>query len=247
MLLVAATFIVKRYVLDAPSFSRQTNDLLAQESSPLIEPKRQGPVKIESVEFQQLLLNERGEHERSGWAPLHETQYRLRFGDSVQFRAKLSQPAYSFWIAFRPDGVEELCLPTDMKLPPTLTDELVYLPEHYGEAFGLTDAVGLQAFVLVVSKNPLPSYDEWRAKLPDSPWRAEPNAGSMILHHDASTDALRSFDIEPSETTRGGREPLRGQPNALAELVTWIRRSQDSPPLVEAWGLPVLPREDDPK
>lgn len=200
------------------------------------------PLRIEFVKFQQLVLNKDGNYERWGWEALQEDPYRLRFDDAVKFHAKLSRPAYCFWIAFRPDGVEELCLPEARNEPPPLTDEPAYLADDAEHAFVLSDAVGLQAFVLVVSESPLPAYDEWLKKLPESPWRAQPEAGSIIRRHDGSSEEV--YDIYQVGPTRGSREPVREKPSPLAELVKWIRNSQDPPPIVEAWGLPVRPREN---
>lgn len=204
------------------------------------------PLRIESVEFQQLVLNKDGNHEPTEWGRLNEDPYRLRFKDAVKFRAKFSRPAYCFWIAFRPDAVVELCWPPEeaQNDPPPLTDKPSYLADDAEHAFGLTDAIGLQAFVLVVSESPLPAFDEWLKKLPDSPWHAQPEAGTVIRRHDGISEEV--YDIYRIGTTRGGREPLRGKPSPLTELVKWIRGSQDPPPIVEAWGLPVRAREDMP-
>jgi hypothetical protein len=46
--------------------------------------------------------------------------------DQVTVEAKLSRPAYAYLIAFRPDGVAELCVPDREDVPPPLVDQPRY-------------------------------------------------------------------------------------------------------------------------
>lgn len=144
--------------------------------------------------------------------------FRLRFGDAVQFRAKLSRPAYCFWLAFRPDGVEELCFPHDSHgkgdptQPPPLTDKPSYPMEpsyptvdQDETEYVLADGIGLQAFVLVVSQTPLPAYGEWRRRLPDCPWRPISDENSSIRHHDGHWEEVFAPDRRGQTRGAGGR------------------------------------------
>jgi serine/threonine protein kinase len=49
---------------------------------------------------------------------LGRTSFAAREDDEVTVRAELSEPAYSYLIAFRPDGTDELCDPDDESTPP---------------------------------------------------------------------------------------------------------------------------------
>jgi serine/threonine protein kinase len=200
----------------------------------------QPPVRIESVEIQQLVLNDQNEHEL--WGPVLHVEYRLREGDAVQFRARLSRPAYCFWLAFRPDGVEELCFPQDADQPPPLTDEPAYPvldPDQI--VYGLTDGAGMQAFALVVSDEPLPSYNAWRAARGTSPWRpTELPKSKAIRHHDSRWEEV--FSLDRTNQTRGGGERRKGERSELQSLVAWLRTDKQLA-IVDAWALPVLPRE----
>jgi hypothetical protein len=90
--------------------------------------------------------------------------------DDARVHARLTVPGYCYLIALNPDGKEQLCLPQDDSAPPR-TAEVDYPPDPTA-GFGLTDGVGLQSFVLVASREPLPLYRAWRARLGGLPWRA---------------------------------------------------------------------------
>ena len=80
-------------------------------------------------------------------------------------RAELSEPAYAYLIAFRPDGTDELCDPDDEDMPPQKKPQPQYPPPTKSdERYRLSEGAGLQAFALVVSRQPLPSYREWKKR-----------------------------------------------------------------------------------
>jgi hypothetical protein len=83
--------------------------------------------------------------------------------DLARIIADLSEPAYSFLIAFSPDGSDQLCAPPDAFKPPS--------PSQTVEGrWRFNEGVGLQAFVLVAAREPLPAYVEWRRCLLEVPW-----------------------------------------------------------------------------
>lgn len=195
-------------------------------------------LRIESVEIQQLVRNTQGRHVRQG--VVLQDRYQLREGDAVQFRARLSRPAYCYWIAFRPDGVQELCFPEDSNKPPPLTDEPKYPaedPDHV--VYGLTDGVGIQAFAIVVSDEPLPPYRAWCARRGTSPWQATRGAplSSIVVH---AADWVEEFPLDDTHQTRGAGMRVQGASSGLDDLVAWLRADSQSVAL-EVWALPVLP------
>ncbi|MBX3443693.1 MAG: protein kinase [Planctomyces sp.] len=208
------------------------------------------PLAVDEVVYQQFRRVEGGRIKPGGF--LLRDPFRIRLGDGVRFRAKLTRPAYCFWLAFRTDGKLELCLPhkEDRLSPPPLTDELTYPEPGRNVFYSLTDGIGLQAFVLVASETPLPAFDNWLKTLGPSPWRAIPEPGLDIHRHDGvnevahqgiSRDAI-SFDA--LDKRRGEGEPFEGVASPLAELVQWIRGASDPRMVVDAWAFPVLPRDD---
>src|SRR5262249_22766410 len=80
----------------------------------------------------------------------------ILFDDDVRVHAQLSVPAYCYLIALNPDGKVQLCEPSTPTEAPAQTDRLDY-PQGT-VYFPLTDGVGLQAFVLLVSRQPLPPF-----------------------------------------------------------------------------------------
>ncbi len=85
-----------------------------------------------------------------------------RCGDSLRVLVRFDSPVYCYLIALNPDGVIQPCVPELEIDKPKLRDEVGY-PGGAKEYFGLPDkdGPGLQAFVVVASRAPLPAYAEW--------------------------------------------------------------------------------------
>jgi hypothetical protein len=91
-----------------------------------------------------------------------------RFDDNVRVSARLSAPGYCYLIALNPDGTVQVCPKDQEKVPPSRTSEIVF-PGAADDYYALTDGPGLQAFVLVASRTPLPSFESWPARA-GLPW-----------------------------------------------------------------------------
>jgi hypothetical protein len=90
----------------------------------------------------------------------------ILFDDDVRVYAQLSAPAYCYLIALNPDGKVRLCYPLRASEAPPRSDRIDYpLGKLY---FPLNDGTGLQAFVLLASRVPLPPFVlwQWRDELP---------------------------------------------------------------------------------
>jgi len=100
-----------------------------------------------------------------------ERSFVTRFDDEVAVRAELSEPAYAYLIAFAPDGSIHLCDPLDETRPPPLSDRPA-LPSDptSSAAYRLNDGVGLHAFAVVASQEPLPAFREWLDAQGRPPW-----------------------------------------------------------------------------
>jgi hypothetical protein len=146
-----------------------------------------------------------------------------RLKDLVRVRATFSRPAYAYLIALNPDGKDQLCLPVGGRSPDAPRRELDF-PEDPRDYFGLTDGVGIQAFVLVASDRPLPAYDAWKSQLPGGlAW--SPSVGS--------SDALWTYDGPPAPDPARRRGQARGdivrRQAAPEPLVTLCDRLRQSP------------------
>ena len=143
-----------------------------------------------------------------------------RLKDLVRVRVTLSRPAYGYLIALNPDGKDQLCRPVGDRSPDAPRRELDF-PEDPKDYFGLTDGVGVQAFVLVASDRPLPAYDAWKSQVPGGlAW--SPPVG----------DALWTYDGPPTSDPARPRGQVRGDivrrqaaPEALVTLCDRLRQS----------------------
>jgi hypothetical protein len=114
-----------------------------------------------------------------------------RLRDLVRVRVELSRPAYVYLIALNPDGTVQLCVPAGGEAPAAPRRKLEF-PEHSSDYFGLTDGVGLQAFVVVASDHPLPPYAAWKAQVPGGlAWSPEDREGLWTYDGAVLADASR--------------------------------------------------------
>ncbi len=162
------------------------------------------------------------------------------YGDLAGIEVDLTGPAYLYLLACNPDGKPpELLWPVDPRtgkgdaqaLPPALQG--VRFPLR-GEYFALTDepAGGLQAFVVVASRTPLPAYREWSARRGPAPWSRRP-PGQRVWAADADGTYLV---VKGRGVIRGELVPPKGSPD-LASLVRWLRGDEDPNVEVLAFGV----------
>jgi hypothetical protein len=136
-----------------------------------------------------------------------------RFDDQVRLEARLSEPAYGYLIAFNTDGQGQLCHPSESDRPPSQAASLSF-PADPGRGFRLNDGPGLQAFVLVASRVPLPTYDTWKGRIGAVPWHRSADAGSWRYDGRA---------YHPLGGERGAVEDLPGL-GAFTALCQFLRR-----------------------
>jgi hypothetical protein len=163
------------------------------------------------------------------------TSFVTRFGDQVRVSAELSEPACFYLLALNPDGKVQLCWPEDERTPPERRPRLDY--PSAGQAFDLNDEPrgGLQAFVLVASRQPLPAHAEWRQGLSPLPWQRLPAAAAVWRGDGAALEP-----VLPGGDHRGTVEGLKG----LAPLAETARqlRSAAGVEAVEVLAFPVAPQ-----
>jgi hypothetical protein len=123
-------------------------------------------------------------------------------------------PAYCYLIALNPDGKVQLCEPKEAEAPARL-DQIDYpLGNEY---FPLNDGIGLQAFVLLASRRPLPPFGQWdgRAGLP---WKSVQAKDGSVWESDGHT-------FEPRSSTRRG-QPREGPgaPRPFEEVCKYVAK-----------------------
>ena len=174
-----------------------------------------------------------------------ETAYVVREGDALRLSARLSRPAYCFWLAGLPNGNVDLCFPTDPDSPPPTTDRPTHPVDWSDEetAFTLTDGAGLLAFGLIVSEKPLPSYNEWRKGLGNIPCgatsaREDVKNAAQVWRHDGQSE--RAFSFAPGNV-RGAVGKIAERKSVLSLLVEKLQ-SDSHVNAVDAWLFPIRPR-----
>jgi serine/threonine protein kinase len=154
--------------------------------------------------------------------------------DLVRVTARFTGPAYCYLIAFNPDGADQLCYPAraEADKPPKPRTDLTY---PTGEAMFQLDAAGLQAFALVATHQPLPSYAEWRKRLTPFGWDREKHGDAWRWNGESFTP-LASLQ-------RGKEEEVRTVPAPFKALCRRLREHGGAE-VVSAVVFPVKPQED---
>jgi hypothetical protein len=161
-----------------------------------------------------------------------------RLKDLVRVQVTLSRPAYSYLIALNPDGKVQLGLPAGGIVPSSPRRQLDF-PVDPADFFGLTDGVGLQAFVVVASDRPLPAYETWKTQVPGGlAWTPVDQEGLWTYDSAAPSDAVRFRG-----QLRGDILRRESAPEALVNLCDRLRRSPGVS-LVRAVAFPVKPEEE---
>jgi hypothetical protein len=149
----------------------------------------------------------------------------IRLGDLLRVSVRLSEPAYCYLIACHPDGKHELCHTETGRPPPHSS---LYFPTDPSSFSRLSDGIGLEAFVLVVSRRPLPDYAEWEKRLGEFPWRNSPADGPW--RYDGHW-------FEPLDGVRGEEHKLPVPP-PLVELCRFLEQ-RGGADIVHAVAFPV--------
>ena len=140
--------------------------------------------------------------------------------DDLRIEVDVSEPAYCFLFALNPDGNIQLCYPEMEQMPPERIDRLAF-PQQKDLAFGLTDGAGYQVFVLVASKKPLSSFDQWSQKLPGeaSIWTEGLSGNWVYLQGQMEP---RSFRNGQDVRTRGDIRKI-AHPKKLVDFLDTLR------------------------
>jgi hypothetical protein len=209
-----------------PSSDRPSPAVAGGETTdPLHEPRQspQAGLRVTQFEIPHFPKLDHDHYDPSRIGLLGRTSFAAREDDDVMVRAELSEPAYSYLIAFRPDGTDQLCDPdNDDARPPRKQHPHYPLPAKSDERYRLSEGAGLYAFALVVSRAPLPSYREWKRRIGPMAWAARlPCERGVIWRDDGQgPELLLAGD---TTGTRGKGAKARDSGGPAAKLAVWLR------------------------
>jgi len=183
-------------------------------------PAPTAPLRIVNLNIEHLAM--RGEHAFDPRGKLGERSFAVGPGDDVMVQAELSEPAYAYLIAFRPDGVDDICDPEDPEAPPGKTRQPRYPPAAKTEVvYRLNDGAGLHAFALVASRTPLPPYREWKKQHGTAPWKkGSESPPGVVWSYDGQW--LAPLTAGDPTGTRGKDAQIRGG-SPVGNLAEWLR------------------------
>ncbi len=155
-----------------------------------------------------------------------------RLDDDVRIEARLSAPAYCYLIALNPDGSIQHCYPENTASAPPRERSLEF-PADPLSGFGLTDGVGVQAFVLVASGQPMPPPEKLRSKIEKLPWRRIQS--DIVWQYDGE-----KWTLDP-DVHRGTIRTLADLPTALDQSCRALKAELKTA-TIEALAFPVKDR-----
>jgi hypothetical protein len=188
------------------------------------QPAAVSPLRILGLDIQHLA--KQGENQFVLRGNLGERSFGVQPDDDVLVQAELSEPAYAYLIAFRPDGIDEICDPDDPAARPPKAQRPRYPPAAKTKVvYRLDNGSGLQAFALVVSRDPLPPYREWEKAQGPPPWRRGLSSPpGVVWWHDGQW--LAALTADDPTGRRGKDAPIRGDGSVVAELAAWLGARQ---------------------
>jgi serine/threonine protein kinase len=137
------------------------------------------------------------------------------FEDDVRVHTQLNTPAYCYLIALNADGSVQLCHPSTDSGPPPRSDQIVYpIDSKY---FPLTDGTGFQGFVVLASRQPLPSFSRWEGRR-GLHWETVPADGAGVW-------SFHGGGFEPRAGDRRGQPRSHaGAPRPFQEVCQYLRK-----------------------
>jgi hypothetical protein len=197
-------------------------------SGPMVNPPEPLPLGVKSFQVE---LHRRTTKTLLG--PIGVNAFAGRFeDDDVRVRARLNAPAYCYLVALNPDGKVQPCYPEDPKKAPLRSSE-VNFPADPAIGFGLTDGIGLQAFVLIASTKPLPPLEKWLQAAGELPWQK--TVAERVWRYDGI-----EFATDPE---RGEFRPLADLPKPL-EAACRALRARPQVDAIQAIAFPVKAQSD---
>ena len=134
----------------------------------------------------------------------------------------MSGEAYCYLLSFRPDGRVNVWWPADEGTRPSLTAAPHYPASDSKQVIGLDHGVGLQAFALIASREPLPDFRTSVARQDPSPWRAAiPADPGVVWRNDGGQ--IETLSSLGKNKGRGQGTGSRDAPRAVNDLSAWLK------------------------
>jgi hypothetical protein len=139
----------------------------------------------------------------------------ILFDDDMRLQVRFSTPAFCYVIALNPDGKLPLCHPGTSTEIPAQIGALACPPGNL--YFPLNDGRGLQAFVVLASRTPLPRFAQWEGRHALR-WETVLANGAGVWSFDGSV-------IEPlADGRRGPPRSHDGPPRPFQELCDRVKQ-----------------------
>jgi hypothetical protein len=202
----------------------------------------EAPLRVKTLKVRHAT---RGEKDYEIVGDIGEESFETSFNDLVKIQVDFSAPAYAYLLAFNADGKEQLLWPLaqdkkpDRGARPPRGARIDY-PAGKDTWFFLNDEPrgGLQAFAVVASRRPLPSFEEWSKQRGTAAWKRQVGEGVWGADCEGAYRHFKGLALDRG--TRGTQAPLPGAP-PLRELCRSLHKAGAE--LVEALAFPVRPRE----
>ncbi len=183
---------------------------------PITDPERptdtaNSPLRIAAFDVEHTALTPDGKNiEPRG--RFGDKTFTARQNDYVKLRLTLSRPGYAYLVAFRPDGVIDLCYPNDKWTKPPLGENAAYpfTPEDVrkGVRYQLAEGPGLWSFAAIVSEHELPPFAEWKQKHSFPSMKGQPGVGGAVLIDNGQVvDEQTELGLSSSPAARGRFRP----------------------------------------
>jgi hypothetical protein len=196
------------------------------------------PLKIEPLQIDQFRYRDDQHGERLG--RIGESREPILLNDLLKVSIRLSARAYCYLVALNPNGQVQLCLPKASDRPsPSL--ELRYPIREPGQVvpkyFPLNDGTGLQVFVVLASRRPLPPYAQWTGS--DGLKRRWKPVAADEVH---AVWRYRDGEVTPDGSIPRGEPRTRSGPPPFKEICEFLK---DRPEVeaIEAIAFPVRPQK----
>jgi len=159
------------------------------------------------------------------------------FDDDVTVHARFSDPAYVYLISLDTDGTVELRWPPSPDEPPPPIRLLDYpsqpLIDPDGELYRLDQGSGVQGFMLMLGRDPLPPWAEWTDAHGVPPWNPGSLPGRLVINADKSATTVAALS----------RDPLPRRGTLVVAPAEWARAHEQFDD-VRFVGFPVRPDLD---
>jgi hypothetical protein len=224
---LAAAVLVVLGALAARSWRPTPKDLdVPLPSPPVVAGEPAEPLKIRALRVSHYAV-QGGLAEARG--DVGVDSIRLGFGDQVVVRAELSAPASCYLLALNADGQVQLCWPADKKAAPEARQELRFPKSGDGADLNDEPRGGVQGFVLVAARQPLPPYAEWRQGLPELAWQRLAVPRPAVWRGDGE----ELEEVRPGGSERLGISELKG----IGPLGQTLRQLRQAPGVDAVAGL----------